>query len=308
MKKTLYSLLLLLLLSGCDFDKLPGPPPPPPPPPKDADFISLTGTRLKTFMMKPDASQMELPVTISLTGHGSYSEQVNHPVQTGPESWENHYVWEDFSYTESVTTTVPLNVACYPSDYIASFRTALLERSLSGTPTFYHHYLVSRTFNRQYSEVVPTVNPDYEEFDEESFSCDSYIVPEKGYAEDKNFFIIKNFQFPSLTPLVGLNNTTPLSSGAFSYTFFYRKVSREFFLYRSISITFAPSIEVFGWQGHDGNVSEIIDRFEFDPETNTLTAFFKDYFDNTLGDAFSFFIIAEDGSVKTKTVSIGYKD
>jgi len=338
MKKTLFPLLLLLLLFGCDFDKLPGKDPPPPPLPNDADFIALSGTRLKTFRMTPDPTQLELPVTVTFSG--SFSDTVSFDyeeptlISGGPNNGQpsGSFHWEAETYyttfTNKLSTTVPLSVIFYPSDYIASFsgRINYLEYGYRNAPWRGRYFLrtASVTFVRPYSNYITNINPDYLDYELESFICDSYIVPENGYIADKNYFRIHNFrmanivvsgEITSLEPIepnmpynlqfAGWYNI-PLTIEPFDYTLFYRQVSRDFYLYRSISITFDPNIKVFGWQAHDGNISEIIDRFEFDPDTNTLTAYFKEYLDNTLGDVFSFFIIAEDGSVTTKTISIGH--
>jgi len=303
MKKILFPILLIILLSACDFDKLPGNDPPLLLLPNNADFIALSGTRLKTFRWTPEPTQLEFPVTVTFSGNGLglASDLLT----------SQHYV----SFTNKFTVTVPLSVICFPSNYIASFSGRFHYNDFNQDP-FYMLGNMNLSVQKPYSEYIPAVNPDYLEYEIEAFTCDSYIIPEKGYIADKNAFRIHNYTFSQCivseaqaAALFNLNfwfYPCALSLEPFSYTFFYRQVSRDFYLYRSISITFAPDVEVFGWQAHDGNISEIIDRFEFDPETNTLTAYFKDYLDNTLGDVFSFYVIAEDGSVKTKTISIGY--
>jgi len=325
MKKTLFPLLLILILSGCDFDKLPGintqsalP--------DNADFIALKGTRLKTFRMTPDPTQLEVPVTVHFSGTGTGVD--SEPIYTSDPGGQHlsgwHYVTSGF--TNSLSTTVPLAVILFPSDYIASFSGGIAYdwhefTGFSGASRFLRSVAV--TFNNLYSDFFQPINPDYLDYEPEVFTCDSYIVPENEYLADNNYFRIHNIRVQNISvsaaqlkkgnfpppPYNYYYDTTyyfvDLSIAPFDYTVFYRQVSRGFYLYRSISVTFAPDIEVFGWQAHDGNISEIVDRFEFDPDTNTLTAYFKEYLDNTLGDVFSFYIIAEDGSVKLKTVSIG---
>jgi hypothetical protein len=91
-----------------------------------------------------------------------------------------------------------------------------------------------------------------------------------------------------------------LTASPYAQVVFRPSESRDFFLYRSVSVSYAPEIAVIGWQG-----GPLVDRFVFDEASNTLTAYLKEYMNHTPGDVFFFYIIADNGSVHKKTVSIG---
>jgi len=326
MKKLFYSLVfILVLLGGCDYEKLPGEEETMP---LDDEVISITGTRLKTFFLQPDTSQIKnTPISVTFTGNVC-TFYTSSEYQSGPNSWE--MLNSPSTYTPVITYSGFLIDLFYPYDMVAELLTLQ-----TWTASHYTTHVFSSSWNYNTKIEVKKENPIpfsfyddaffYYTFEQENFICESYNIPEKGYKTDPNFFEFRSITFPAKTikeeqaiaifsPLPDNSSGTMVAnkrylfsdfvSNSFSLTLVCRALSRDFYLYRNISIQFAPSVSVFGWQAHDGNISELIDRFEFDEETNTLTAFFKEYMDNTLGDVFSFFIQKEDGSVESRTISI----
>ena len=262
----------------------------------DADFISLKGERLKTFNMIPDSSQLDLLHIFDFTGTVSFISYGSSNVTA-------------YS-TNSITTTLPLKAFFAPENYTAIFSGFIASNNAAGNPL---REFSNRSFPS--SQFINKLNQNYfyyESSESEQFNSNSYVLPGKGYDVDRNYIEFKNVTYPSLSLSSSQCQTiSNLTAGAYSYhhttlstePFYhlhaFRQVSRDFYLYRSVSITFDPAIELLGWQG-----SAIIDRFTMDTKTNTLTAVFKAYTSSTLGEAFSFYIVAENGAVIRKAVSI----
>jgi len=278
----------------------------------DANFIKLTGTRLKTFYLTPDVSQLEImpPVSIDFSGESHYYRYSSILNQPG--------YYDTFPFSSMINLVLPSPKALYNvGDSKGTF-----SGTLPSTATV-SYYLSASAANTNISDVtlplseyIPNKSVVIKNtFEMESFEFDSYILPENGYIADKNYFEYLNIEYPAYT--LTAQQSRSIASASFGYapgithvklesepfvlSHVCRQVSRDFYLYRSISISFDPAVVLHGWNGP----SAIIDRFVMDTNTNTLTAVFKEYSAKFIGEVFSFFITAEDGSIIKKSVQIG---
>jgi len=322
MKKFLFVFLAALVLAagGCDFTYLPGSLP------SDADFISLSGTRLKTFYLTPDRSELEAKsVSFSFRGgtfsYTTYTSSYEPPNPGGPGGYYNNPSGTGY-FTNSFGISSSLAAFFFPeNNYAVSIGGQFFLRNAYPPSNPFDSPFLSglqtNSFSKEIlsSELLSLFPPlvFYEEvFEEEDFESGSFNLPEKGFLPDANYFEYRNLSYnltisasqsASFSGVSGSHTDLSLSSPT-QGVHTIRKTSKGFYLYRSVSVSYAPQIEIFGWQPVVPN-AHIIDFFELDKETNTLTAYMKDYQENTTGDIFSFFIIAEDGSYKQKFVRIG---
>jgi len=267
----------------------------------DADFISITGTRLKTYLITPDNYFLEKPYPLLFKGNVTISGHT-----------EPNII--DFGY-------IPLKAFRSPSDYnilvSGQIFTNFSTQQGATLPPFSNKTVnladvIRAAITQEGGSVIYKTEPfflDKEYFEQESFSSNSYNLPVTGYLADRNYFEYVTMTIPPYTILAaesrtisGITGNTHVNLYAepFSDTVTLRQVSRDFYAYRSISVQFDPEIIIHGWNG-----SSIVDRFELNSETNTLTAFFRNYNARTTGEAFSFFIVAENGDVIRKAVTIG---
>jgi hypothetical protein len=276
-------------------------------PVSDVDFISLSGTRLKTFLMVPEPSQIELPTVASLSGTGP----------TGTEIWYDSMNGGSYPVhsAHSVSVILPLKALFYPGRYDLTFSGNLVTRVVNDNSTRVSFAGESFSGRSRAFDLTVGQNPEYESTETEPFNCESLILPETGYAADRNYFeyhraeinnlylSFSNSVMRDISGVGGSYGSVDMSvSGSYSsfQTLIFRQKSRDFFLYRTISISYAPDVTVIGWQG-----GPLVDYFEFDGETNTLTAHLKNYADNTRGEVFYFYVFVENGSLIRKSVGIG---
>lgn len=253
------------------------------------DFIK--GSRLKSFLMTPDESLLQntkLTFSFYRDATSGYNESF-------------------FADTEKLSFSVPIRFLFFPQEF--SVLGSWYVISSSNYPTG------SKTM------VIPIagVNADYNSFEPELFNCDSYILPEKGYTANKNFFEYRQISFPSwsLTPaqFSGITGVTLLSenynysfpsgvnfkSVAFDYVLTFRQVSREFYVYENITVSFNTDTPIVGFN----KINPVVDRLEFNESENTLTAYLDNYNEKITGIIFCLFVRSEDGAVHTKFISIG---
>jgi len=281
----------------------------------DADFVSLTGTRLKTFRMTPDASWLE-----SQRGPFKFSGSKSETIEAYSSKATRSIAYSNYLSLEKDSPNLLqlYSPGGFPEDYTLPF-----------TITYFFCYFRDSQYQNETDNITVSSNIsppftaydlDYDRFDPEPFSSDSYIVPEKGYTADKNFLEYHYMAFPPKTVtgaqlrqiVIDNHGLTyvhepresyfcDVTLPGFSATAPCRQISKDYYLYRTISVSYDPAFEIIGWQG-----GPLVDRFTMDESTNTLTAHMKDYYDNTLGDIFSFYVISEDGLPHRKFVSVGY--
>jgi len=260
----------------------------------DADFISLTGERLKTFTMDFDPTFDADPLIIEYSGTSVYQYSQS----------------QGTTFTNILTATIPFKALFIPDDHIVKYS----GRICSGTSSSaqYRNFNVEKSLSLIIN--IPYFYP-YDISEPDNFTCDSYSLPDKGYYADRNYIETKTafINFPTIPGSLSLSisglsggssqyHTCDLStsSQAISLAIPFRQYSRDFYIYRSVSIAFDPVIDIVGWTGGD-----LVESFTFDEETNTLTAHLIDYSEKTLGEVFSLNIVVENGSVLRKVVKIG---
>jgi hypothetical protein len=279
----------------------------------DADFLSLSGVREKTFYMVPDLSTVGELQTPSVSGTGTYTVS-GYGSMGHPESGS-------YSYICTFRISFPSRALFYPGTYTvsgsgsvhASVYNVGSNLSFSPTPTSFSGRSVSLSLNIPNNRNITT----YEYSEEEEFGSPSYSLPVSGYSADRNFLhlyslthtiALSSDQARTLSGIQnesGYNGMTyphPALSSSLLLTHPFRQQSRDFYRYRTISAAFDPAVQIISC--YDNLDKKLIDRFEIDEETNTVTVFLKHYNVRTTGEIFYILIVAEDGSYHLKTVSI----
>jgi len=145
----------------------------------------------------------------------------------------------------------------------------------------------------------------------ENFNNNIFILPINGYVVDRNFLEFFLINIPVLTIPISLaqqihnpNNArhVVLVTDASNINIPFRQVSRDFYIYRNISIQFAPEFVISGWAS---SLLNLVESFDLDSATNTLTANLVMYNERTTGEVFSFNVTTEGGQTHRKSISIG---
>jgi len=257
----------------------------------DVKIGLVKGTRLKTFTMVPEISQLESSVTVVFNGEYIYNQKSVNPSNGSTSNSQG-------KTSCNITFSMPIKYF-FPSNYSVSAN--ISAGYLQG----------SYTLNTPFPALSPL---DYETTELENFICDSYILPENGYAADRNYLEFKAFTRPVYSSTFNLPpyiyNGFPTSyddyystftSSPVPYNVVFRQTSRNFYIYKTVSVSFNPSTPIVGFN----KVHEIVDRLDFDESSNTLTAYLKNYNALQKGLLFYVFIASEDGTPHTKFVSIG---
>jgi hypothetical protein len=263
----------------------------------DADFISLSGTRLKTFLMTPDPSRLEESRTVRLFASDSVAWEI--PSQGGGWAYEPFTNWMEITF--------PLKALFGGSTVYAYGEIFYFTITNGNTNKYYSPF--SRD-SSSYISISASQPNRYESSVSENFNSGSYILPKTGryepdgsvleFRQGSSFISISASDSKSLSGLTAAGYHHISMTQSFSQTIAYRQQeARDYYLYRSISVSFSPEYPIFGEKG-----GPLVDRLEYDEESNTLTAYLKTP-SNAPGEVFSFYIIADNGSVHKKSVSIG---
>ncbi|MDR2095368.1 MAG: hypothetical protein LBP76_07595 [Treponema sp.] len=266
---------------------------PPYVPSNDADFLSFTGIRQETYYLWPDPVLHDDPISLSLSAQLS--------------------IYDSFSGTTQIrhnraNFTVPFKATIYPGYYTVSASGTIVVPGLLGGG-------IESTYSNTKTIYLSGINTSViEEYDvEESFDSSSMVLPMNGYPVDAYFltFRTKIFNF-SLDSQQFLDLATPhspvsydtlhtaVSSSPFNRTDPYRLASREFYRYKSFTLTYPADARIFA-----PLPEAIVQTFSLDPDTHSLSVTLVEYNAPFSGKVLTYWIQAEDGTVREKIISIG---
>jgi len=296
--------------------------------PDDADFVSFTGERYEKYRFQLDPVIYNRSVTLSGSADTSYRS--TRPVQVDTYYWD--YRTYTGSNTMSITTTLrDINDPATP----ATIRVPATGRL--GYGCTYKNYdegddratLLYADINTSVSIPTSAVSVYYEEKDIlRSFSSASLALPltadySDPYREYK--YHTYKYTFPASTllasspgaPSVPFRNSnspynitwnmTPLQTNiaiSSENTFDpYVLASRDFYQYKSFTIRYQPGLVIHGCIVKP-YPHPVVKALDYDPDENSITVTFNPYNTPYQGPLFYYYVEAEDGTWREKTVSI----
>jgi hypothetical protein len=282
-------------------------------PASDANFSSFTGTRQETYHIRPEPALDDIPITLTLRGEKLFP------------AYNSYY--GNLTLHNSVTFTVPFKALFIPGDYSAEFTGTLPLTAQYMWPSGDATFSSTVSFNNTKTLFLDLsgLNPVVEEFNmPKTFNNTSYVLPLNGYPVDPYIleFRTKTYkasltseQFEQISKPHNTLTGTPEPTiiwDTLEYHYFsaytddpgirtdpFRPVSRNFYRYQSFSLSFPAPAKIFGV-----TPASIVSSFAIDDTERTLTVTLNYYNYAFSGEVISFWILAEDGNVRQKKITI----
>jgi len=268
------------------------------------EFLSLTGERLKAFYLEPDPL-----FTIPFSFSGEVSHQWQERIGTD-EFGNGVYQPRTSSATNTIATTIQALALLRPSEHQAILNGTIQTRANN------QNQFTANDFSGHITELSNILPSDLVNTREhnisEVFNNPSNVLPVTGYIANIDFVEFTSFHIPALTipvnvvqqihnPTNARHNILNRSSSNHA-NIPLRQVSRDFYIYRTISVQYEPHFVISAWATSFLN---LVESFDFDPETNTLTANLIMYNERKTGEIFSYNITTETGVTQRNSISIG---
>jgi hypothetical protein len=311
----LLALSLFPAFAGCDITLF-GPPPPPGAaapyvPASDASPMSIAGERYEKYVARMD------PAILNKVVGPMSSPRVLAGRWAPPGEWIEFY---NYASLDRVSLRALVEGGAYTAQVSGN---AVASRYWPNPSDTYREYLdtqFSRSVALQFNASNTRPSPQYERKSvPTSFASDSLVLPETGgyslaYDESQAYneyryrtFLhtvtkdqIDAWAWGSARPDYPFTANLTLEIQTFER---YTWASRNFYQYKNFSVSYDP--DVFLFSVHPVYPEPIVQSFYLDTDTNTLRVELRDYDEPYAGRIISYWIQAEDGTVREKIISIG---
>jgi len=276
--------------------------------PNDADFISFAGERYEKYYFQLDPAIWDRTHTLSVS------------VRSPNVRDANNYNTNNYLYNTITITNFPLRGFFVPGSYYLSgygnfaYNTTLgiyqniagylfpfnaiviiaVDETSSNYAATHEEYTVNTVFSNQ-SLSLPKTAP---------YSNPYYLYKYKTYyftlSADQFFQYFNAHSRPSDYHSNTVSSAMPMSLTTFDP---HLLKSRDFYQYKSFIITYKPGLVIHGFNLKP-MPHPVVETITFDEEENAISVSFRHYNEPYTGPLFTYWIEAEDGTWRDKTVSI----